>query len=58
MPRTHTCSLKLIFSLDDLFDKFAKYDRGNTKAALPAITRASSIELTISDVLGLQKQIM
>ena len=28
---------------------------GNTKAALPAITRASSTELTATDVPGLQK---
>jgi hypothetical protein len=30
-------------------------DRGKTKAALPTIIRASSIELTATDVPGLQK---
>jgi GTPase SAR1 family protein len=32
-----------------------KNDRGKTKAALPTIIRTSSIELTATDVPGLQK---
>lgn len=52
--QTSTCCLKLIFSLADLFAKLDRNDKGNTKAALPAMTSASSMELTIIDVPGLQ----
>lgn len=49
-----TCCLKVIFSLEVFLAKLDKNDRGNTKAALPNKTRANKIELTATDVPGLQ----
>lgn len=50
-----TCCLKPILSFTDLLVKLDKKDSGNTKAALPTITKAISIELTPTDFPGLQK---
>ena len=46
----------MIFSLDDFLAKLDKNDKGKTKAALPASTKPNNIELTATDVPGLQKK--
>lgn len=50
-----TCSLKVICSFRDFFVKLVKNDNVNTKAALPNKTRHRSMELTATEVPGLQR---
>lgn len=49
-----TCCLILIFSCEFFLAKLDKKDRGKTNAALATIIKARSIELTATDVPGLQ----
>lgn len=50
-----TCCLKSIFSSGDFLVRLDKNDKGKTKAALPTKTSPKRIELTITDVFGLEK---
>jgi len=53
--RAPTCWLKVIFSCWDSLVKLDKKESGKTKAALPTKTKPSRIELTPTDVPGLQR---
>lgn len=54
---TLTCCFKWILSCGDFLVKLDKKDKGKTKAALPTMTSAKSIELTFNDFAGLKKKI-
>lgn len=53
---TPTCWLKEIFSSGDFLVKLERKESGKTKAALPAKTNPSRIELTPIDFPGLQRR--
>lgn len=57
LRKSHTCWLKLTFSCGDFLARFNKKDNGKTKAALPAKTSPSRIELTPTDFPGLRGNI-